>query len=162
MITIQAVVGSKFIGLDCMIHTDLKICTYRNNKPIWLPPVDPYFSFLDKETINLPSPIVPLPFKLGVADRFTYYRLSLLPNTYLNFLSIKTKKGRIVEQKFYILRTIECSVSSHKRLEGVDRVGFVIGHFEIEGGKDTTGEKAIKKPEIRVDRRKLIIEEVRK
>jgi len=156
MITVQAVAGSKFIGLDCMIHTDLKICTYRNNKPIWLPPVDPYFSFLDKETINLPSPIVPLPFKLGVADRFTYYRLSLLPDTYLSFLSIKTKKGRIIEQKLYILRVVNYD-GAYKSLEGIDGVGFVKGNFEIEGGKDTTGEKAIKKPEIKIDRRKLII-----
>jgi len=159
MITVQAVVGSKFIGLDYMIHTDLKICYFGKdkNKPIWLPLSDPRLFFIGREIINLPSSVVPLPFKLGVADRFTYYRLSLLPNTYLNFFSIRTKRGRIVEQKFYILRTIECSVSSHKRLEGIDRIGFIMGHFEIEGGKDTTGEKAIKKPEIKIDRRKLII-----
>jgi len=156
MITVQAVVGSKFIGLDCMIHTDLRVCYFDNNKPIWLPPSSPRVFSIDKEVINLPSPIVPLPFKLGVADRFTYYRLLLPPHTYLNFTSIKTRRGRIIGQKFYILKTVEYD-DSYKRLEGVDGIGFIMGHFEIEGGKDTTGEKVIKKPEIKVDRRKLII-----
>jgi len=158
MITIQTVVGSKFIGLDCMIHTDLKICYFGKDKdkPMWLPPGDPRLFFIDREITNLPSPVIPLPFKLGVADRFVYYRLSLLPNTYLSFLSIKTKKGRIVERKLYILRTVSYD-SSYKRLEGIDGIGFIIGNLEIEGGKDTTGEKAVKKPEIKIDRRKLII-----
>jgi len=163
MITIQAVAGSKFIGLDCMIHTDLKICYFGEdkNKPIWLPPSDPRLFFIGKEIINLPSPVIPLPFKLGVADRFVYYRLSLLPDTYLNFLSIKTKKGRIVERKLYILRTVSYD-DSYKRLEGIDGIGFIIGNLEIEGGKDTTREKAVKKPEIKIDRRRIIIEEVKR
>ena len=158
MITIQAVVGSKFVGLDCMIHTDLKICYFGEdkNKPIWLPPSDPRLFFIDKEIMNLPSLTAPLPSKLGVADRFTYYELSLLPDTYLSFLSIKTKKGRIIEQKLYILRVVSYD-GAYKNLEGIDGVGFVKGNFEIEGGKDTTGKKAVKKPEIKVDKRKLII-----
>lgn len=136
-------IGHGFIGIDTSVFTDVKV--FIPEKERWFPinhfAVASYYKIIPHTREN---------------SNLSKYELEAPEGTALQFTSVKTRYGKIVKRKMYLLEMAEFNNLS---LDGIENIGFIRGNFTILQVIADDDGKGARKVKPGINGRKIIMEE---